>query len=310
MFMANDIDGTRITASTARKGTEYFCPICRVRVILKAGSIKTVHFSHRRIADCLHSLYKKESLLHLEAKCDLYQALSSRHRVEMEYHLPEIEQIPDLLIGRRALEIQYSAISPALITERSSGYHSLGMDVIWLLEERAIKKAEGCIIPTHFQLSTLHNTALFTYSNHHRRLMKWTLRHHRGDNRWTFHTSEISPHDLLDFHPREPVQPIVLEQGDIRRMVQRERRQKNRLNPTLTFLYQLSLDTGNLPPHLCTSVEPERWILNPPLEWKLYIMYGLEKGTFDWQQFSGFIHMREIQAAPPKEEVLRALLAA
>ena len=93
-------------------------------------------------------------------------------------------------------------------------------------------------------------------------------------------------------------------------MVQQERRQKNRLNPTLTFLYQLSLDTGNLPPHLCMSVEPERWILNPPLEWKLYIMYGLEKGTFDWQQFSGFIHMREIQAAPPKEEVLRALLAA
>ncbi|MEZ2457823.1 competence protein CoiA [Salinicoccus roseus] len=310
MFTATDTHGTRITADEARKGVKYFCPVCEAPVTFKAGNVKTAHFSHHRIVDCIRYLYKKESLEHLEAKHDLYQALNRRHHVSMEYYLQEIEQIPDLMVGNRALEIQYSAISPELITERSKGYHSIGLDVIWLLDEASIRQGDGCIIPTHFQMSTLYNTALFTYSNIHKRLMKWHLRHHRGGNRWTCHTEEITPGDLLARHPAEPVAPLQLGQKDISRMIQRERQQKNRLNPTLTFLYQLSLDAGNLPPHLCMSVEPERWILNPPLEWKLYIMHALEKGVFDRGQFGRFIHMREMQTAPPKEEVLNALLSA
>ena len=162
MFTATDTHGTRITADEARKGVKYFCPVCEAPVTFKAGNVKTAHFSHHRIVDCIRYLYKKESLEHLEAKHDLYQALSRRHHVSMEYYLQEIEQIPDLMVGNRALEIQYSAISPELITERSKGYHSIGMDVIWLLDEASIRQGDGCISPTHFQMSTLYNTALFT----------------------------------------------------------------------------------------------------------------------------------------------------
>ncbi|TVT28799.1 hypothetical protein FO441_00540 [Salinicoccus cyprini] len=310
MFIAHDKNGTRITAKEAQKGTYYFCPVCGSPVTFKSGSVKTPHFSHHRIMDCVRYLYKKESLAHLDAKHTLYLALN-RHPVAMEYYLKEIEQIPDLLIDRtRALEIQYSTISPELIVERSRGYHSLGMEVIWLLDEAALRINAGCIIPTHFQLSTVFNASLFSYSNKHGRLKRWTLLHHRGGSRYTYTAEVLAPDALAGPLPAAPVAPIRLDQDDIRRMIRHARRQKSRLNPTLTFLYQLGLDPENLPAHLCHSVEAERWIMNPPLEWKLYIMHALDKGTFDWNQFSRFIRLRTTQQVPDRQTVLRSLIDA
>lgn len=308
MFVAHDIDGTRITGKEAQKGIRYFCPLCGSPVTFKAGSVKTPHFSHQRIIDCTGHLYKKESAAHLEAKHTLYLALN-RFSVAMEYYLKEIEQIPDLLLNnKRAVEIQYSPISPELIVERSKGYHSLGMDVIWLLDEAALRLDTDCIVPTHFQLSTLFNGSLFSYSNKHNRLIRWTLLHHKGGNRFIYHAVVLHPEMLAGSHPIPTIVPLKLKQSDIRCMIRQARQQKSRLNPTLTFLYQLSIDPENLPPHLCYSVEAERWIINSPLEWKLYIMHGLEKGTFDLNQFDGFIKMRKTQQMPKRQNVVKALL--
>ncbi|MFC3420134.1 competence protein CoiA [Salinicoccus hispanicus] len=310
MFIAHDKDGIRVTAQEAQKGMSYSCPVCGLPVTFKAGSVKTPHFSHHRIIDCIRYFYKKESLAHLEAKHTLYLALN-RFPVAMEYYLKEIEQIPDLLINHsRALEIQYSTISPELIVERSEGYHSLGMDVIWLLDEAALRIDRDCIIPTHFQLSTLFNGSLFSYSSTQRRLIRWTLLHHRGGNRFAYTAAFLDPEDLAGHQPGSAPAPLRLDQSDIRRMIRHARQQKSRLNPTLTFLYQLSLDPENLPAHLCYSVEAERWITNPPLEWKLYIMHALEKGTFDWNQFSRFIQLRTMQQMPNRQTVLKGLVKA
>ena len=55
----------------------------------------------------------------------------------MEYPIPELKQIADILINKRlALEVQCSPISCELLRERSNGYRSLGIQVLWLLGEK------------------------------------------------------------------------------------------------------------------------------------------------------------------------------
>ena len=55
----------------------------------------------------------------------------------MEYPIPELKQIADILINKQlALEVQCSPISCELLRERSNGYRSLGIQVLWLLGEK------------------------------------------------------------------------------------------------------------------------------------------------------------------------------
>ncbi|GAA3732302.1 competence protein CoiA family protein [Salinicoccus jeotgali] len=308
MFIAHDETGGNVTASEAVKNRKYFCPVCLERVVLKSGNVKTHHFSHHRIVDCIRHLYKKESLAHLSAKHELYLTLSRNHKVTMEYYLAEIEQIPDLLVGKRAIEIQYSAISPMLIIERSKGYHTLGMDVIWLLDEMALRVNGIHVIPTHFQLSTQFHGALFTYQGTNRQLKKWVLHHHIGAGRWLFSVEDMDAEALLSEHNLTPHQTHKMNEQDIKRLIQHERRQKSRLNPTLTYIYQLGLNPNDLPKHLLYITESERWIMNSPLEWKLYLMYVLERGGFTIDGFRRFIRLREIQGTPQSEQVIHRLL--
>ena len=309
MFIAHDETGGNVTASEAVKNRKYFCPVCLERVVLKSGNVKTPHFSHHRIVDCIRHLYKKESLAHLSAKHELYLSLNKNHTAAMEYYLPEIEQIPDLLVGKRAIEIQYSPISPTLIIERSKGYHTLGMDVIWVLDETALRINAAHVIPTHFQLSTQFQHALFTYHGTNRQLKKWMLHHHIGAGRWLYHVEGMDAEARMLDHEAMPRQMHQMNGQDIKRLIQHERRQKSRLNPTLTYIYQLGLDPADLPKHLLYITESERWIMNSPLEWKLYLMFALERGRLTIEDFRRFIRLREIQGAPQSEQVIHKLLS-
>ena len=309
MFIAIDETGHQITAHEARKSRKYFCPVCDAPVTFKAGNIKLPHFSHHRIIDCTRYLYKKESIRHLEAKHDLYLQLNGRARVSMEYYLPEIEQIPDLLVdGKLAVEIQLSKISQDLIVERSNGYRKLGIDVVWILDEAELKTVNGFLFPTHFQISTMYKNSIFSCDMDSKRLFRRVLFHHHGCGKWRFSKVEIEAASLLRASEVDIPLKAELSNEEMLQMVQREKAQKSVLNPTLSFIYQLSLDERCLPGHLCWTVEPERWILNPPLEWKLFICHGLATDSFDWHRFERFIRMRKVQGAPPKQTILQALL--
>lgn len=309
MFLAIDEKGTRITAAEANKHRKYFCPVCRAPVTFKSGNIKMPHFSHHRILDCIHYLYKNESIAHLQSKHALYLKLADHTAISMEHYLPEIEQIPDLLVANKlALEIQFSIISAGLIVERSKGYHSLGMEVIWLLDEASIRTDNGKCMPTHFQLSTMYRGSLFTYSTKTDTLHRYILLHDHGCGRWSYKKIELVAADLLQVEEMKIPSEVQLTKYEIGQMIGREKQQKSVLNPTLSFMYQLGLDAKNIPEHLSWSIAAERWILNPPLEWKLFIYHGLERGTFDWRLFENFIQMREIQSSPPKQTVLENLL--
>lgn len=309
MFIAIDETGRQITADEAKKSKKYFCPVCDAPVTFKSGNIKLQHFSHHRILDCTRYLYKKESIRHLEAKHDLYLKINGRLPVSMEYYLSEIEQIPDLLVdGKLAVEIQLSKISQDLIVERSKGYRELGIDVVWILDEAELKMVNGFLFPTHFQISTMYKSSIFTYDMDSKQLFRRVLRNHHGCGKWQFSKIEVEAASLIHLREIKIESKDKLSNEEMWQMVQREKLQKSVLNPTLSFIYQLSLDERNLPEHLRWTVAAERWILNPPLEWKLFIYHGLEMGSFNWDQFERFIRMRKVHGIPPKLMVLQELL--
>lgn len=310
MFIANDEDGIQVLAHDAVKSAKYFCPVCSMPVVLKAGNIKVPHFSHHHILQCSRYLYKRESMLHLKLKHDLYLELNRHYNTAMEYYLESIEQIPDLLIEYDlALEIQLSRISPELILSRTEGYYKLGMRVIWLLDEKEIKTDGTYIHLNHFQLATMTGNAIYTVDTETLVITAWHIGHSGGLNRFTYQTERLVTAELLAYKPcPEWSETHLLSKSAVKRLIQREKAQKSVLNPTLTYMYQLAMASDDFPEFLYITSFEERYILNSPIEWKLYIYYHLSNGIFDRDQFTDFIRLRSISNIPDKKTVVRSLL--
>lgn len=309
MLFAIDEKGQQITAVEAVKGENYFCPVCGSKLTYKAGSVKVAHFSHHQIIDCIRYFYKKESIEHLKMKHDLYLLLSPYLKVAMEYYLADIEQIPDLLVNHKiALEIQLSRISPELIAERTKGYRSIGMDVIWILQEGDIKIAGEYVVPSHFHLSTMLRGRLVTYDERSSLFYHYHLKHHIGGGRWTFDKHVVTIFECLLLQPYIERENHTLSILEIEKIVKREKQARSVLNPTLSFLYQLRLDVRKLPRYMRVVTTAERYILNSPIEWKLYLQYHLLHKSLNIEQFTEFIELRVLSEIPDKAVIIQQLL--
>ena len=310
MYIANDEHGVQILAHNAVKSGRYFCPVCETPVVLKAGSIKVPHFSHHHILQCSRYLYKRESLLHLKLKHDLYLELNRYYATAMEYYLESIEQIPDLLIERDlALEIQLSRISPELILSRTEGYYKLGMRVMWLLDQKEIKTEGQYIYLNHFQLSTMTNDNIYTVNTETLAVTAWHIGHTAGLNRFTYKKEQVDLNEILTYKSTvEWEETYTLAKSVMKHLIQREKAKKSVLNPTLTYMYQLEMTVDTFPEFLYITSFEERYIINSPIEWKLYIYYHLSMGIFDREKFFHFIKLRSISDIPDKNTLVQSLL--
>ena len=137
MFLARDKKGHLINAlENEVKKQAYYCPACGTSVRLKKGKNVRTHFAHESLKSC-DFYHENEGPEHLENKVALFNWAKKDAEVEMEHLIPELKQIADILINKRlALEVQCSPISCELLRERSNGYRSLGIQVLWLLGEK------------------------------------------------------------------------------------------------------------------------------------------------------------------------------
>lgn len=309
MMTAVTASGEQITAAEAVKGENYFCTVCGSKLTFKSGSVKVAHFSHFQIIDCIRYFYKKESIEHLKAKHDLYLMLSPHLNVAMEYYLADIEQIPDLLVNNKvALEIQLSRISPTLIVERTKGYHSSKKDVIWILNHNDIKVEGNYCALSHFHLSTMMRGVITTYDMESGILYQYQLHHHIGGEKWRFAKQKVTIQECLQLFEYKSENNYALSDAEVRNIIKKERQKKSVLNPTMSFMYQLGLTTENLPSYTTVVTPAERFILNQPLEWKLYLMYHLTHKTFNIAEFTSFIELRVLIEIPDKKTVIKKLL--
>ena len=115
----------------------FYCLACQSEVRLKNGLVLRAHFAHVELQQCPYH-HEAESMEHLELKASLYDWGSKEARTEVEYYLPEFQQIADLLVvdKRLALEVQCSSLSLERLKERSDAYRAHGYQVYWLLGKK------------------------------------------------------------------------------------------------------------------------------------------------------------------------------
>ncbi|MDT2673205.1 competence protein CoiA [Enterococcus dongliensis] len=113
-----------------------FCPDCGSLVIRKAGKIKIPHFAHATSTKCL-GLSEGETFEHLQLK-QLFFKWGNHFETgwKMEAPLIDLNQRPDLLFGKLAVEIQCSAINGRRLAQRMTGYRQKEYQNWWLLGEQ------------------------------------------------------------------------------------------------------------------------------------------------------------------------------
>lgn len=141
MFLARQKNGEPIEAEEYRRlqaqgtkvssdGLEVCCPGCQGALIFKNGQQKVPHFAHRHNQGC-HVFSEGETQEHLMGKRFLQQILPAD--AQMEAYLPKLQQRPDLLWQRLAVEFQCSSLSLARFFERTENYQAHGYQPWWLL---------------------------------------------------------------------------------------------------------------------------------------------------------------------------------
>lgn len=165
------------------RSKQFFCPICKKQVIIKAGKEVIPHFAHKRKENC--SLFHKgESKEHLLGKRLLYEWLQGQgYDVSLEYYISELQQIPDVLLKfkRRkiAIEFQCAHVSPEEIQARNKSYKKLGILPVWLLHIKYFKllrngriKLNSFLRQVIFQFSNQQNERILFFCPNKKRIVK------------------------------------------------------------------------------------------------------------------------------------------
>lgn len=123
------------TTDTEQLKQNYFCPVCREPVLVKAGSTRRWHFAHHHNTNC--GATESESEYHLQGKELLYEWLQEQNlAVELETYFPEIKQRADLYIQspvNTPIEFQCSTIRDSLFSSRTVNYMQIRKKPLWIL---------------------------------------------------------------------------------------------------------------------------------------------------------------------------------
>ncbi len=142
MFSAEDSNGTRVKASTALRGKDYFCPRCRERLTLVLGSEHMAdHFRHHAASDCVEGRGAGESAAH-KAKKLLIERLVGEYvgpsNVSTEHVMDDLQR-PDVYFEVErgqgvAVEVQHSPISDFDLADRVASYSAKSVASIWMVD--------------------------------------------------------------------------------------------------------------------------------------------------------------------------------
>lgn len=281
MLTAYNAQSQQILATHAHKEEMYYCPICKESLILKQGVRKEAHFAHYRHS-MGHVHIKGESVQHARCKSTLYEQLCKvDSETQLEPYIKSIAQIPDIIFGAWAIEIQLSAIAIKTMRARTEGLQREGYHVLWLAEKPQMKKGlyvlsqlqQQCIIPSTKTLYCMDTTSCQLFRLSH--IMPITAK--------TFH-GQLMPLSIKAFS--EALQQGSQCDGIVRKLstsqilkyIQQCRRKNSVLDSTLSLMYQMRM-TDEQVAKITGFLFPEQiYIQTHPVLWQLYILKGIQGG--------------------------------
>lgn len=130
MFKAIDETGREVSIDNVLDNMNYYCPICRGQLVVKAKKSETVvtHFAHKSLKDC-------DSFSH--DMSDWHKAWQNKFPIKnQEVPLPFEQPChrADVLAYGYVIEFQHSPISAEEFDERNRFYTSLGKKVVWVFD--------------------------------------------------------------------------------------------------------------------------------------------------------------------------------
>lgn len=129
MEFALDSVGTRVHASDADKGKEYFCPVCGDPVQPRQGDIKQWHYAHDRGSACTDDWTYDMSEWHRS-----WQALFPAGNREVVIAHNGEKHRADVLCYGTVIEFQHSPISESEFWRRNKFYTAAGLKLVWVFD--------------------------------------------------------------------------------------------------------------------------------------------------------------------------------
>ena len=131
MFIALNKADERIEIDNADPQKQYFCPICREPVIIRAKDSLAVraHFAHKRGTQCLDDWSHDMSDWHYD-----WQQRFPKECREVVIENNGEKHRADVCIGDTVIEFQHSPIKGEEITKRNTFYTSCGYQVVWVFD--------------------------------------------------------------------------------------------------------------------------------------------------------------------------------
>lgn len=129
MFIALDKKNERISIENANNSQEYFCPICKEKLIIKAASSDNIrtYFSH--IHKCEDDFDHDMSEWHWN-----WQQQFPEQNREIVVEKNGVKHRADVLINDTVIEFQHSQISSEEIKKRNDFYLSSGYNMVWVFD--------------------------------------------------------------------------------------------------------------------------------------------------------------------------------
>ncbi|WP_028393134.1 competence protein CoiA [Bacillus cihuensis] len=293
MLTARDVNGNIITIPenipkerlVEWQANNYYCPCCAEELILKAGQIKIPHFAHKKTSACT-GFSEPETEYHLLGKRQLFQwFVDNRMEAEMEPYLSKINKRPDILIHYKqqsyAIEFQCSPISEELFLSRTKSYQDFGINPIWILAEKRIKRKKTrqyslSAFQWLFTVNTIHSPMILTFSpDQHKLYILEPLT--PFSSRTTFSQFTVVPlsntHPNILFSVNKTWEFHFIEEWRIKRKAWAVHSVKtaNHTNPFFNELYKSGWSPAWLPSEIGLPVEGMVIIETSAVEWQGWI---------------------------------------
>ena len=271
--------------------TNFYCPQCKEKLILKAGAIKIPHFAHTAYSNCDSSFAEGESYPHLLGKQQLFEHFhEKKYDVQLEKYLPDVQQRPDLLIRTKclyALEFQCSRIPIELIEKRTNGYNERGIIPVWLLKTPTVPIQPGKILKSSFNIfyqQFMNQHTVTTYDPFKQQFVYFCHCVYLHGNSFLSEV-RILPlaAQVFPFYRPKPLcekqfRNIFNQYSDYRKQYLHGRLFYSRKGVKDLFLraiYELRLQRGDLPLHIGVPVRHAKAIPMFSVEWQLLLFYFL-----------------------------------
>lgn len=137
MEFALNHNNERVHATDANKQDEYFCPLCREKVVLRSGDYNADHFAHR--SSCKDTWNYDMSEWHFE-----WQQQFPKGNQEVVVELDGVKHRADVMACGYVIEFQHSPITADEFNERNQFYLNYGKKVIWVFD--LMDEIESCRI--------------------------------------------------------------------------------------------------------------------------------------------------------------------